>query len=79
LCIYKDMILPKESKPEKKPEIDLTGPDGNAFVLIARAKQYARELGLDGEMITKEMMLGDYEDLLQTFERYFGDYVILYR
>jgi hypothetical protein len=30
-------------------------------------------------MIAKEMMLGDYEDLLATFERYFGDYVILYR
>jgi hypothetical protein len=73
------MILPKEERPNRKPEIDLTGEHGNAFALIGRAKQFARELGLDGEMIAKEMMLGDYEDLLATFERYFGDYVILYR
>lgn len=73
------MILPKKDKIEKKPEIDLTGEDGNAFALIGKAKSYARDLGLDGEMIAMEMMLGDYEDLLATFERHFGDYVILYR
>jgi hypothetical protein len=73
------MILSREEKPNRKPEIDLSGPDGNAFVLIGIAKRYARDMGLDGEMIAKEMMLGDYEDLLATFERYFGEHVILYR
>jgi hypothetical protein len=73
------MILSREEKPNRKPEIDLSGEDGNAFALIGKAKAFARQLGLDGEMIAKEMMLGDYEDLLATFERYFGDYVILYR
>lgn len=60
-------------------EIDLTGPDGNAFVLMGIAKNLAKQLGLDGEMITREMMLGDYEDLLKTFDDYFGDFVIMYK
>lgn len=67
-------------KPKQvNPEVDLTGPDGNAFVLMGKAKGWARDLGLDGELITKEMMMGDYENLLDVIEHYFGHYVILYR
>lgn len=73
------MIVKKDSKQEKRPEIDLTGPDGNAFVLMGMAKRWAKDLGLDGDMIVKEMMLGDYENLLDVIEHYFGDYVIMYR
>lgn len=72
-------ILPKSQKEEKRIEIDLTGPDGNAFALMGIAKNLAKQLKLDGEMIIKEMMLGDYEDLLNTMERYFGDHIIMYR
>lgn len=72
-------ILPKKEKEDRMMEIDLTGPDGNAFVLMGIAKNLARQLGLDGELITQEMRLGDYEDLLKTFDSYFGDFVILYR
>jgi hypothetical protein len=66
---------------EKKSgiEIDLTGPDGNAFVLIGMASKFAKQLGLDGKVIQSEMMKGDYENLLNVFEKYFGDYVTLYR
>jgi hypothetical protein len=66
---------------EKKSaiEIDLTGPDGNAFVLIGMASKFAKQLGLDGKVIQTEMMKGDYENLLNVFEKYFGDYVTLYR
>ena len=66
---------------EKKSgiEIDLTGPDGNAFVLIGIASKFAKQLGLDGKVIQSEMMKGDYENLLNVFEKYFGDYVTLYR
>jgi hypothetical protein len=39
----------------------------------------AKQLGLDGDLIASEMMLGDYEDLLATMEHYFGDYIIMYR
>ena len=59
--------------------IDLTGPDGNAFVLLGKAKQLARQLGLDGNAITNEMMSGDYENLIEVFDREFCDFVILER
>ena len=59
--------------------IDLTGPDGNAFVLLGKAKGYARQLGLDGSEIQAEMMEGDYEHLVETFDKYFGAFVILER
>jgi hypothetical protein len=61
------------------PIIDLTGPDGNAFVLIRTANKFARQLSLDAEKITAEMKSGDYENLVMTFDRYFGEYVILER
>ena len=73
------MIVKKQETPEQRPEVDLTGPDGNAFVLMGLAKRWAKDLGLDGEMITQEMMMGDYENLLDVIEHYFGDYVIMYR
>ncbi len=57
--------------------IDLTGPEGNAFCLMSYAHKFARQLGLDGYAITKEMRSGDYENLLKVFDSYFGDYVIL--
>jgi hypothetical protein len=62
-----------------QPVIDLTGPDGNAFVLISYAIRFAKELSLDGKQIREEMMAGDYENLVSVFDKYFGDYVILER
>jgi len=60
-------------------EIDLTGPQGNAYFLLGTAKKLANQLGLDGKQITKEMMNGDYENLLQVFDNNFGSIVTLYR
>ena len=57
--------------------IDLTGPQGNAFFLLGTAKNIAKQLGLNPNEITNEMKAGDYENLVQVFDRYFGDYVIL--
>lgn len=62
-----------------KPIIDLNGPEGNAFVLMGYANQYAKQLGLDKQKMTEEMTSGDYENLIQVFDKYFGDYVILER
>lgn len=59
--------------------IDLTGPQGNAFYLMTQADRYARQLGIDKEVVINEMKSGDYENLVQVFDRYFGDYVILER
>ena len=62
--------------------IDLTGPDGNAFALMGYAKNFAKQLGWDREKyqnLITEMMSGDYENLLQAFDREFGSFVILER
>ena len=59
--------------------IDLTGPEGNAFCLMGYAKKLSRQLGLNSSDITSEMMNGDYEHLLEVFDKYFGDYVVLER
>jgi hypothetical protein len=73
------MIKSKDEMPTKGIEIDLSGPKGNAFFLIGQAKRLARQLGKDVDAIQQEMMEGDYEYLLEVFEREFGDYVTLYR
>jgi hypothetical protein len=66
-------------KPKGKIEIDLTGPDGNAFALMGYATNFAKTLNLNKDQILNEMMSGDYENLLQVMEKYFGDYIIMYR
>ena len=74
---YYNMIKSKEQK--LGIEIDLTGPDGNAFVLIGKAGSLAKQLGLDSNAIQTEMMNGDYEHLVNTFDKHFGNFVTLYR
>jgi hypothetical protein len=59
--------------------IDLTGSDGNAFALLGYAKGLAKQLDVDFDLIKKEMTSGDYENLINTFEKYFGSFVTLYR
>lgn len=65
-----------------KIQIDLTGPDGNAYYLLATANNLGRKLGKsDNELkeINDDMKSGDYEHLLWVFNKQFGDYVDLYR
>jgi len=62
--------------------IDLTGPDGNAFALMGMAQSFGRQLGWDKgqtQELINEMTSGDYEHLLQVFDREFGSFVILER
>lgn len=68
-----------KSKKQTGIEIDLTGPDGNAFVLIGKAANLAKQLKLDSKAIQTEMMNGDYEHLVNTFDKHFGHLVTLYR
>ena len=68
-----------KDKKQYPIEIDLTGPDGNAFVLLGKAKNFAKQLELDGDKIVDEMTSGDYEHLLEVFDKYFGSFVTLYR
>lgn len=72
---------------KKKPitstiTIDLTGPQGNAFYLLGTANKLAKELGLDEKANMKiqlEMQSGDYDNLVNVFDKYFGDCVTLYK
>ena len=59
--------------------IDLHGPKGNAFALMAQAEDFLRQLGRRDEFsaMRTEMMSGDYENLIRVFENNFGDYVEL--
>jgi hypothetical protein len=70
------MIKSKRGQPLT---IDLTGPDGNAFVLMGYARRLAKQLDLDPEKIVADMQSGDYEHLVSVFERHFGHVVTLYR
>jgi hypothetical protein len=55
------MAIIKKSK-QREIVIDLTGPDGNVFVLMGYARRFARDLGLDGNKIISEMQSSDYEN-----------------
>ena len=68
----------------KKPKqsgitIDLTGPQGNAFYLLGTAKNLAKQLDLNGLVIMEDMQSGDYENLVEVFDKHFGNIVTLYR
>ena len=69
----------RKKTPKSEIIIDLTGPDGNAFVLMSYASDFAKQLGKDGDEIIAEMMEGDYEHLLEVFDREFGSFVVLER
>lgn len=71
------MIVKPHTRPQKEIEIDLSGPEGNAFVLMAYAERLAKEHGLEPEPILSEMMSGDYPNLVRTLDRYFGHCLIL--
>ena len=68
-----------DDKIDRPMVIDLTGPQGNAFYLMGFASKNARKFGLDSFAILAEMKSGDYENLVQVFDKYFGEYVILER
>ena len=69
----------KRKKKTQRLEIDLTGPEGNVFVLMGQALSLAKQLDRDGDAIVAEMKSGDYENAVAVFDREFGEYVTLYR
>ena len=77
------MIRSIKEKPRSAPiEVDLTGPQGNAYYLLSLADNLSRQLGhsdFKRECILEEMRLTDYECLLWTFNREFGALVTLWR
>lgn len=80
------MIKPINEKPEKRIEIDLTGPNGNVFYLMGLARRLAKELNevrgnnyQDPKAIIEDMMSDDYEHAIDVMEREFGHLIIMYR
>ncbi|GAG86715.1 unnamed protein product [marine sediment metagenome] len=78
------MIL--EKKESGMIEIDLTGPDGNVFNLLAQAKKLTSLLNdrreneyLLWDDVKKDMMSADYDHAVDVFEEHFGHIVILYK
>lgn len=69
----------KEIPKKKKIEIDLTGPNRNAFVLLGIASDLAKQLDKDWPSIRSNMTSGNYDHLLEIFDIEFGDFVTLYR
>lgn len=70
------MIKEKETTP-REIVIDLTGPDGNVFYLIGQGRNFCKQLGIDRDKFTTDMMSGDYEHAVQTFDKTFGHFVTL--
>jgi alanine-alpha-ketoisovalerate/valine-pyruvate aminotransferase len=71
-----------KSKKSKGIEIDLTGPQGNAYFLLGTASKLGRQLGLDNDeigVILRNMRSSDYENLINVFDANFGNIVTLYR
>lgn len=63
------------NKTPRRLVIDLTGPDGNAFVLLGIASNLGKQLGLSKEEIEEikgRMTSGDYENLIEEFDKAFG-------
>jgi hypothetical protein len=60
-------------------EIDLTGPEGNAFAILGLAKRLCREFGIPFKPLANKMTSGDYENLIKVFDDKFGSVVTMYR
>jgi hypothetical protein len=69
----------RDKEPVIEIIIDLTGPEGNTFVLLGYASRFAKQLGIDPNEVTDKMTSGDYENLIEVFDSYFGDFVVLER
>ena len=59
---------------EQKPELELSGSDGNAMMIIGKARRVARHHGWTNDQIeafSTEATSGDYDHVLQTCMKYF--------
>lgn len=60
-------------KPKVKPEVKLSGSDGNSFMIMGRVMRELRIAGADVEYIDKyqtEATSGDYDNLLRVTMEY---------
>jgi len=76
------MIRSSDELINRKIEIDLKGSDGNAFVLLGYVDTIGTQINIPKRVrndIKKTMMMGNYDQLIKTFDIWFGNYVDLYR
>lgn len=76
------MIISEEQDAREPIKIYLKGPAGNAFALMSLAENIGKQLGFSRnkiQEIKEEMKSGDYENLINTLDTVFGDYIILVR
>jgi len=69
----------KKKQNNGKIEIDLTGPQGNAFYILGVAQNLCKQVGIDSKPILDDMRSGDYENLIKVFDDNFGSVVTMYR
>lgn len=72
----------RAKQPKKEIVIDLTGPEGNAFVLLGYAERFGKQLGMTNDEIKNlvhDMKKSDYEHLVKIFDNTFGSFIILER
>lgn len=63
-----------------KLKVDLSGPDGNVFAVIALAKRLFKQKGEDGKAVVDEMLAApNYQTVLDLFEKHHGDVAELIR
>lgn len=55
--------------------LDLKGSDGNAFNLLAVAKDLSHVNKFDWDNIYSELTKSDYDNLITVMENYFGDQI----
>ncbi len=75
-------MIYKKEKQEGKVKLNLSGPQGNAFFLLGYAQKLAAQLEYTPEQLESvmtDMKSGDYENLIQRFDKEFGMFVDLYR
>lgn len=75
-------IRNRENEEYRKPEIDLAGPDGNAFALMRQVQVTGRQLGWSEDKIDsviEEMKSSDYANVIEVFDRELGEYIDLIR
>ncbi len=66
----------KQKIAPRKPVIDLDGPDGNVFQILAMAKTMCNRLDWDYDKFDAEVKFfaDSYEDVIGLFDSWFGDY-----
>lgn len=76
------MIRSSDELENRKIEIDLRGENGNAFFLLGYVDIIGAQINIPKRVrsdIKKTMMMGNYDQLIETFDIWFGNYVDLYR